>query len=120
MNLAHQNRHHFLVHLTRDELVVVSNALNEVCHGVDIDDAEFQARLSVSRPTLQALVTAIDGFLTTEPEAFETVTAEADGCSVQVRCVSAQGGAVDMSSVQARDFAGVLTRCADDADANVR
>ena len=119
MNVAHHNGHHFLVHVTRDELVAVSNALNEVCHGIQIDDAEFQTRLSVSRSRLQEILADVSSFLTAPPADFDMVTAEADGCSVQVRCVSAQGGAVDMSSTQARDFARLLTGCADDADASV-
>ena len=119
MNVAHHNGNHFLVHVTRDDLVAVSKALNEVCHGIDIDDAEFQTRLSVSRGRLQEILAEIGSSLTAPPEDFDMVTAEADGCSVQVRCVSAQGGAVDMSSTQARDFARLVAGCADDADASV-
>jgi hypothetical protein len=34
---------------TRDELVVINNALNEVCNGVAIDDDEFQTRIGYPR-----------------------------------------------------------------------
>jgi hypothetical protein len=34
---------------TRDELVVINNALNEVCNGVPLDDDEFQTRIGYPR-----------------------------------------------------------------------
>jgi hypothetical protein len=34
---------------TRDELVVINNALNEVCNGISFDDDEFQTRIGYSR-----------------------------------------------------------------------
>jgi hypothetical protein len=34
---------------TRDELVVINNALNEVCHGLSLSDDEFQTRIGFSR-----------------------------------------------------------------------
>lgn len=34
---------------TRDELVVINNALNEVCNGLAFDDDEFQTRIGFSR-----------------------------------------------------------------------
>jgi len=38
---------------THEELVVINNALNEVCHGVLFDDDEFQTRIGYSRTTAQ-------------------------------------------------------------------
>jgi hypothetical protein len=35
--------------LTRDELVIINNALNEVCNGLAIEDDEFQTRIGYSR-----------------------------------------------------------------------
>lgn len=37
------------VALTQDELLIISNALNEICNGVHIDDPEFQTRMGVER-----------------------------------------------------------------------
>jgi hypothetical protein len=37
------------VALTRDELVIINNALNEVCNGLAFEDAEFQTRIGYSR-----------------------------------------------------------------------
>ena len=44
------------VQLSRDELVMVNNALNEVCNGVNIDDVEFVTRLAFDRATVRALL----------------------------------------------------------------
>jgi hypothetical protein len=38
---------------THDELVVINNALNEVCHGLSFDDDEFQTRIGYSRAIAQ-------------------------------------------------------------------
>lgn len=34
---------------TRDELVVINNALNEICNGLAFGDDEFQTRIGCSR-----------------------------------------------------------------------
>ncbi len=34
---------------THDELVVINNALNEICNGLSISDDEFQTRIGFSR-----------------------------------------------------------------------
>ena len=47
------------VRLTRDELLLLNNALNEVCNGVDFCDAEFHARLGVNRSEGQKLLSQI-------------------------------------------------------------
>jgi hypothetical protein len=44
---------------THDELVVISNALNEVCNGLSFDDDEFQTRIGHSRATAQNLLKKI-------------------------------------------------------------
>ena len=41
---------------THDELVVINNALNEVCHGLSFDDDEFQTRIGYSRAMAQNLL----------------------------------------------------------------
>ncbi|MGP0068673.1 MAG: hypothetical protein ACLQGP_34365 [Isosphaeraceae bacterium] len=35
--------------LSREELILVSNALNEVCNGIDFTDDEFHTRIGGSR-----------------------------------------------------------------------
>lgn len=44
---------------THDELVVINNALNEVCHGLAFDDDEFQTRIGFSRAMAQNLLKKI-------------------------------------------------------------
>lgn len=34
---------------TREELVVLNNALNEVCNGLPLSDVEFETRIGYSR-----------------------------------------------------------------------
>jgi hypothetical protein len=41
---------------TREELVIINNALNEVVNGVPFDDDEFQTRLGYSRAKAQNLL----------------------------------------------------------------
>ena len=44
---------------THDELVVLNNALNEVCHGLSFDEDEFQTRIGYSRAMAQNLLKKI-------------------------------------------------------------
>ncbi len=45
------------VTLTRDELMIINNALNEVCHGIDLDhDGEFASRVGATRSEAQTLL----------------------------------------------------------------
>ena len=41
---------------TTDELVLLNNALNEVCNGIAMSDDEFQTRLGVDRKTARKLL----------------------------------------------------------------
>jgi len=47
------------IRLSRSELSMVNNALNEVANGVDISDAEFQTRLGESRSDVRQLLTEV-------------------------------------------------------------
>ena len=44
------------VRSSNDELVLISNALNEVCNGIEIDDAEFATRLGAQREEARRLL----------------------------------------------------------------
>jgi hypothetical protein len=44
---------------THEELVVINNALNEVCNGLSFDDSEFQTRIGYSRAMAQNLLKKI-------------------------------------------------------------
>jgi len=41
---------------THEELVVINNALNEVCHGVHLDEDEFETRLGYSRAVVEGVL----------------------------------------------------------------
>jgi hypothetical protein len=48
--------------LSRDELVWINNALNEVLNGPDaIDEAEFQTRMGGGRDEVNALLSRLNG-----------------------------------------------------------
>lgn len=53
-----------VVELTLDELQLLNNALNEVCNGVDFNDAEFHTRLGAPRQEAQKLLQRINQLLT--------------------------------------------------------
>ena len=44
---------------THEELVVINNALNEVCNGLPFDEDEFQTRIGYPRATAQDLLKKI-------------------------------------------------------------
>jgi hypothetical protein len=49
--------------LTRADLLLINNALNEVCNGVHIEDAEFQTRLGASREEARKLLQRLQALL---------------------------------------------------------
>jgi hypothetical protein len=51
---------------TRDELVIINNALNEVCYGLAIDDDEFQTRIGYSRALARDVLKKVAQALATE------------------------------------------------------
>lgn len=51
------------VTLTEDELLLIANALNEVCNGVEIDDFEFATRIGVDRARAREVLSAVGAAL---------------------------------------------------------
>jgi len=47
------------VSFTADELKIINNALNEVCHGVSFGDDEFATRLGASRKQAEAVLVKV-------------------------------------------------------------
>ncbi len=46
-----------VVELTKNELAIVSNAINDICHGPEaIEEWEFSTRVGASRTEAQALL----------------------------------------------------------------
>ena len=66
-------KHYTLVdiRLHEDELILINNALNEVCNGVDIADFEFDTRIGTSREKALAL---LDQFHAACPTSFLRTT----------------------------------------------
>jgi hypothetical protein len=44
---------------TREELVVINNALNEVCNALSFGDDEFQTRMGYSRATARHVLAKV-------------------------------------------------------------
>lgn len=50
------------INLTRDELLIINNALNEVCNGVDLE-GEFDTRMGVSVEEARELLKKVDALV---------------------------------------------------------
>lgn len=51
--------------LTRDELEILANALNEVCHGLDLE--EFSIRMGADKPEVLKLLNRVAALLNHSP-----------------------------------------------------
>lgn len=116
MTTRHNNGHHFLVHCSRSELLGISRAIFEVCNDHFVSDRDFETRFGCSRSEMKKIGESIDLMLDQPSGDFDCVMAEADGMSVQAKCVSAYGDPVDMSTCEARAYAAKLCAEADKAD----
>jgi hypothetical protein len=47
------------VSFTADDLKIINNALNEVCHGISFSDDEFATRLGASRKQAEAVLAKV-------------------------------------------------------------
>jgi hypothetical protein len=61
MQVRQSDPSHIVLDLTRNELILVNNALNEVCNGLDLPD--FSTRLGAQRDELEALYKQIKAAL---------------------------------------------------------
>lgn len=50
--------------LAREDLVIIHNALNEICNGVDFDDDEFETRIGYTRAQAAKVLKKIGKLLT--------------------------------------------------------
>lgn len=117
MNLVRATADRLLISISREDLVGASNALNEVCNGVDIDDAEFQTRLGQTRSELRRTLELIGEALSAPAASTpELLTAWSDGASVQVRAITTFGDPVDIGVDEAKSFATQILDCAGEAD----
>lgn len=61
MQVRESDRSRVVVELSHNELILLNNALNEVCNGLDLPD--FATRLGAGKDELEALRRQIDGAL---------------------------------------------------------
>jgi hypothetical protein len=109
VNAVLQTSQRLLLSITSDELNGLCNALNEVCHGVHIEDPEFETRLGVSRSCLADLLTNLSrGVHDSSLQTAKRADAWTDGGSVQAVCITVFGDPCDMSIEEARVFADKL------------
>ncbi len=89
---------HTLISLSNEEVVVLSNALNEVLHNSNVSADDCHARIGVSLAELQRIHVEISGIVDLAgADTFEIFEAEKDGCSLQLRAISALGAPADLS-----------------------
>jgi hypothetical protein len=67
MTSANQNASPTPPGFTHEELVILNNALNEVCNGLSLDDDEFQTRIGYPRAMAQNLLKKIGKTLAKKP-----------------------------------------------------
>jgi hypothetical protein len=63
MEIERKTKTSSTVTISRGELVLLNNALNEVCNGVAIDDDEFQTRLGADRKNARKLLAELGRLL---------------------------------------------------------
>ncbi len=61
MQVRESDPSHIVLDLNRNELILLNNSLNEVCHGLDLPD--FRTRLGAGWDELEALRRQIDAAL---------------------------------------------------------
>jgi hypothetical protein len=63
MQVRESDSSHIILDLSRNELILLNNSLNEVCHGLDLPD--FSTRLGAGWDELEALRRQINAALET-------------------------------------------------------
>jgi len=59
MNIQSVNHDGAIIALTADEVMIIANALNEVCNGLDIE--EFSIRMGATYPEVDQLRVRLEG-----------------------------------------------------------
>jgi hypothetical protein len=60
MRVIDQSRDVTILELSKDELTILSNAVNEICNGPGaIDEEQFHTRIGASRQKAEALLEAL-------------------------------------------------------------
>ncbi|HEX9391457.1 MAG TPA: hypothetical protein VF928_09120 [Usitatibacteraceae bacterium] len=108
MNVVLQSNERILLSITGEELVGLSNAINEMCNGIHIADAEFQTRLGVTREFLAGLLQQMPSAVDVTQGVTERANVWAADGAVHMLCISAFGDPVELSESEAQLFAKKL------------
>jgi len=65
MEVLRREPHAAELRLTRDELLIINNALNEICHGIDVP--EFATRIGAEPAEAKRLLAEIGALLRGRP-----------------------------------------------------
>jgi hypothetical protein len=115
MHVVLRTRDRALLSLSQEELLGVSNAVNAICDGAEIKEAEFETRLGVTRELLRAVLHAFRQ-VPMVTEQYERCDVWSDESSVQVICITANGDPVDMGCEEARTLKEKLENAIAEAD----
>lgn len=110
MNVVLSSLDRTLVSLTRDELLTLNNALNEVCNGIHISDRDFQTRVGVERSIAAALLEQVGSALDAPPNGSEVLEAWSGHGVVMVKAITACGDPMELSEQEARKFSDDFAR----------
>jgi hypothetical protein len=108
MNLVLRSSDCALLSITAEELVTLSNALNEVCNGIHIDDRDFQTRVGVDRGVAIEMLRRIGLAINAPVSDGEIAQTWSDSGTVMVKAITAFGDPVELSEPESRDFAESL------------
>jgi hypothetical protein len=108
MNLVLRTADRALLSMTAEELGTLSNALNEVCNGVHIDDRDFQTRVGVDRDVALEMLRRIGLAIDAPVSSGEISQTWADNGAVMVKAITAFGDPVELSESESRKFAESL------------
>jgi len=108
MNIVLNSQKRTLISFTPDEMIGICNALNELCNDRQFSESEFQTRLGVTRNFLVGVLAQMPSKANSQQGDIERTAVWADQGSVQILCVSAYGDPVDLSTVEAVEFAKQL------------
>lgn len=115
MNIVLNSSERALLSLTRDELVAINNALNEVCNGVHISDRDFQTRLGVDRSFVATLLEEISAAFDPGRGESEVAATWSGGGGVMVKAITVFGDPIELGESDARMFSEDLARARKEA-----
>lgn len=115
MNFVLQSHDRALISVAAEELLAITNALNEVCNGTSIPSSEFRTRLGVSRDLVVNLLKSVSAVPHTSRQCQEAIQAWADQGSVMVRAITVFGDPVELGETEAAEFAEQLQQAINEA-----